>query len=42
MTFLYALTGEARKQEEKENFSFLKCIQKLNVILKNGVLVISI
>ena len=38
-TFLNTLTGETRKQKEKKKFSFLNCIQKLNVILKNWVLV---
>ena len=39
-TFLYTLTGGTRKQMEKK-VSFLKCIQKSNVILKNWVLVFS-
>ena len=34
-TFLYTLTGGTRKQKEKKKFSFLKCIQKSNVIKKN-------
>ena len=33
-TFSYTLTGWTRKQKEKK-FSLLKCLQKLNVILKN-------
>ena len=36
MTFLYTLTGATRKQKEKKKFSLLKCIQKSNVIKKNG------
>ena len=40
-TFLYTFTGGTRKQKEKKKFSFLKCIQKSNVILKNWVLVFS-
>jgi len=35
-TFLYTLTGAARKQKEKKKFSLLKYIQKSNVIKKNG------
>ena len=31
-TFLYTLTGGTRNQKEKKKFSFLKCIQKSNVI----------
>ena len=34
-TFLYTLTRGTRKQKEKKRISLLKCIQKLNVILKN-------
>jgi hypothetical protein len=40
-TFLYTLTGGTRQQKEKKKFSLLKCIQKLNVIKKNWVLVFS-
>ena len=32
--FLYNLTGGTRKQKEKKKFSFLKCIQKLNIMKK--------
>ena len=36
------MTGGTRKQKEKKKFSFLECIQKLNVIKKrNWVLVFS-
>ena len=35
-TFLYTLTGGTRKQKEKKKFSFLKCIQKSNVIKEIG------
>ena len=34
-TFLYTLTGRTRKQKEKKKFSFLKCMQKSNLIEKN-------
>ena len=34
MTFLCTLTGGTNKQKEKKKFSFLKCIQKSNVIKK--------
>jgi len=35
------LTGGTRKQKEKKKFSFLKRLQKSNVIFKNWVLVFS-